>query len=384
VAGVVTALFGAASAVAQTDVKRLLAYSSISQIGYMLAAVGVGAPAVAMAHFVVHAFFKSLLFMAGGVLSYAGSGGTSIEALRGSARRAPISFVCFTAGAASLAGLPIVTAGWWSKEAILASAFEAGWLGFGVWAVALFAAALTAVYAFRPVLVALRPADQQRPRGREGLLATGPLIVLAILALAGGLAVPGLTELLGGHPPHPEPWVEVAGAAAAILGLAGSVAVTYVPTLAERIRQARRLRAGLQMDARYYALLVRPYRRLVRKLSGGEGAWVERLVRAPGREANGHEKELEGAVRHARSPEGATSDPVGQATVALGLWVWRALLLPFSPDRMDMAWMWGARGVGRVAERARHLQTGRVRDYALALAIGLAALLLIGWGMTWR
>lgn len=384
VAGVITALFGAASAVAQTDVKRLLAYSSISQIGYMLAAVGVGAPAVAMAHFVVHAFFKSLLFMAGGVLSYAGSGGTSIDGLRGSARRAPISFICFTAGAASLAGLPIVTAGWWSKEAILASAFEAGWLGFGVWAVALFAAALTAVYAFRPVLAALRPADHQRPRGRERFLATGPLIVLAVLALAGGLAVPGLIALLGGHPPHPEPWVEVAGAAAAILGLAGSVAVTYVPTLAERVRQARRLRAGLQMDARYYALLVRPYRRLVRKLSGGEGAWVERLVRAPGREANGHEKELEGAVRHARSPEGATSDPVGQATVALGLWVWRALLLPFSPDRMDMAWMWGARGVGRVAERARHLQTGRVRDYALALAIGLAALLLIGWGMTWR
>jgi NADH-quinone oxidoreductase subunit L len=322
--------------------------------------------------------------MAGGVLSQAGRGGTEIEALRGSAGRAPVSFVCFTAGAASLAGLPVVTAGWWSKEAILASAFEAGWLGLAVWGVALVAAALTAVYAFRPVLTALRPAGGERPRGQESLLATGPLVALAILALAGGLAVPGLTELLGGHPPHPEPWVELAGAGAALLGLAGSVAVTFLPPLAGRLRRARRLRAGLQMDARYYALLVRPYRRLVRRLSGGEGAWVERLVRAPWRGANGQDAAIEGAARHARRPDGASSDPVGQATVALGLWVWRALLLPFSPDRMDMAWMRGARGIGRAAERARHLQTGRVRDYALALALGLAALLLIGWGMTWR
>ncbi|WP_273522580.1 NADH-quinone oxidoreductase subunit L [Rhodosalinus sediminis] len=383
VAGVVTALFGAASAVAQTDVKRLLAYSSISQIGYMLVAVGVGVPAVAMAHFVVHALFKSLLFMASGVLAHAGAGGTSIAALRGTARRAPISFAAFAAGAASLAGLPLVTAGWWSKEAILASAFEAGWLGLGVWAVGLTAAALTAVYAFRPVFTALRAPETETPRGRESWLAVGPLVVLAVLALAGGLGVKPLTELLGGHPPHPALWVELAGAAAALLGIAGSAAVTFLPALAGRVARARRLRAGLQMDARYYALLVRPYRRFVRRLSGGRGEWVTRVV-APGRGTEGVERELEGAVRHARQPEGATSDPVGQATVVLGLWVWRALLLPFSPDRMDMAWMQGARGIGRAAERARRLQTGRVRDYALALALGLAALLLIGWGMTWR
>jgi hypothetical protein len=173
-----------------------------------------------------------------------------------------------------------------------------------------------------------------------------------------------MTEAMGGHVPHPPHWVEIAGAGAALAGLAGAVAVTLVPALDRRLRRARKLRAGLQMDARYYATLVRPYRRLVRRLSGREGAWVERL---------------------GRPPDGATADPVGQATVALGLWLRRVLLAPFTPDRMDIAWMRGVgRGVGRGAERARHLQTGRVRDYALALALGLVLLLLVGWWVTWR
>ncbi len=362
-AGVTTALFGAACAVAQTDVKRLLAYSSISQIGYMVAAVGVGAPAVAMAHFVVHAAFKSLLFMAAGVMSHAGGGSTAIDSLRGAARATPIAFLCYAAGAASLAGLPFVTAGWWSKEAILASALAAGPLGVAIWAAALAAAVLTGIYAFRPVLVAAATPAQPRRRCREHPLAIAPLVVLAFLSLAGGVAVAPMTELMGGHPPHPAHWVEIVGAAAALGGLAGSVAVVFTPALAARVRRARKLRAGLQFDARYYALLVRPYRRLVRHLSGREGAWVDRL---------------------GRPPDGATADPVGQATVALGLWLRRVVLTPFTPDRIDIAWMRSAAGIGRVAERGRHLQTGRVRDYALALAVGLAALLILGWGMTWR
>ena len=361
--GAVTALFGAACAVAQTDVKRLLAYSSISQIGYMVAAVGIGAPAVALAHFVVHAAFKSLLFMAAGVLSHAGGSGTAIAGLRGTARGAPISFACYTAGAASLAGLPIVTAGWWSKEAILAAAHGAGLAGLAVWAVGLAAAVLTGVYAFRPVLTALRRRPGGAVRAHEPLLAVGPLVVLAAGALTGGLAVGPLTEFMGGHKPHPPHWVKLAGAAAAFAGLAGAAAVTYAAPLARRLARARKLRAGLQMDARYYALLVRPYRRLVRRLSGREGVWVERL---------------------GRPPEGATADPVGQATVAFGLWLRRVALAPFTPDRMDRVWMRGSAAVSRAAGRARQVQTGRVRDYALALAVGLAALLLLGWGMPWR
>ena len=363
-AGVVTALFGAASAIAQTDVKRLLAYSSVSQIGYMVLAVGVGAPAVAMAHFVVHAAFKSLLFMAAGVMSHAGSGGTAIESLRGTARAVPITFATYTAGAASLAGLPIVTAGWWSKEAILVASFEQGPLGQAVWVGALAAAVLTGVYAFRPVLAALRPAEGgPRRHGHERPLAVVPMVLLAVAALALAWLVDPLIEVMGGHAPHAGPALAIAGAAAAILGLVGALVVTFVPAAARRIARARRLRAGLQFDARYYALFVRPYRRLVRRLSGRQGRWAERL---------------------GQPADGALGDPVGAATVAFGLWLTRTVITPFLPDRFDTAIMRGAGQVDRAAQTARRLQTGRVRDYALGLAAGLAALLLIGWGLSWR
>lgn len=364
IAGTVTAAFGALCAIAQTDVKRLLAYSSISQIGYMVLAVGIGAPAVAMAHFVVHAIFKSLLFMAAGVMSQTGGGDTAIRSLRGARQSAPIAFWSYAAGAASLAGLPLVTAGWWSKEGILSAAFESGPFGQAVWLVALAGAAMTGVYAFRPVLAAWRPLPPERAQTlRETVFTAVPLSLLGVLSLVGGVLVAPLTAFMGGHPAHPPHWVELAGAAAALLGLAGAVAVTYVPALIKRVARARRLRAGMQMDARYYATFVRPYRRLVRRLSGRDGRWADARLRAD---------------------DGAVGDPVGMATVALGLWLRRVLLTPFTPDRLDIAWMRTAAGVDGVARKARRLQTGRVRDYALGLAIGLVALLLLAWGTTWR
>jgi NADH-quinone oxidoreductase subunit L len=373
-AGALTALFGAACATVQTDVKRLLAFSSVSQIGYMFLAVGIGAPAVAMAHFVVHAVFKSLLFMAAGVLSHAGGDSTEIRALRGTARIAPIAFLCYTAGAASLAGLPLVTAGWWSKEAILAAAFGAGAFGMAVWGVALTAAVLTGVYAFRPVLTALRKPERPHLPMREKLSAALPLILLAVLALVGAQVVEPLIHLMGGDKPHPPHWVEIAGAAAAILGLLGAAAVTFVPALSRRVQGARKLRAGLQMDARYYAFLVRPYRRLVRKLSGPEGVWAERLARP----ASGS------GTAVARPPDGSVADPVGTATVLLGLWLWRVVKAPFARDWFDKGWMRGAGQVGGAADKARLLQTGRVRDYALAFVVGLVVLLIMGWAIPWR
>ena len=167
--GAATALFGSLCAIAQLDVKRLLAYSSISQIGMMVLAVGVGAPEVAMAHFVIHAFFKSMLFMSAGIMAQGGGGSTAIADLRGARLRTPVAYWTFTIGAATLAAFPVVTAGWWSKEAILAAVFEAGFYGMALWAAVIVAAALTGGYAFRPVLVgALRSkgerADLQRDR----------------------------------------------------------------------------------------------------------------------------------------------------------------------------------------------------------------------------
>jgi NADH-quinone oxidoreductase subunit L len=189
IAGVATAVLGAVCAIAQTDVKRLLAYSSISQIGYMLLAVGMGAPGVAMAHFVVHALFKSLLFMAAGVLSHAGGGSTQIDKLRGTARAAPISFATYVVGAAALAGFPILSAGWWSKEAILSAAVGAGPFGQFLWLVALGAAALTGVYAYRPVWAALRRPEHALHETHEHWFAVAPLIFLAAASVLGGFLV---------------------------------------------------------------------------------------------------------------------------------------------------------------------------------------------------
>ncbi|PTE19582.1 oxidoreductase, partial [Cereibacter changlensis JA139] len=124
--GVITAGFGALLALFQTDVKRLLAYSSISQVGFMIFAVGLGAPEVAVAHFVVHAMFKSLLFLAAGDITHGSEFGTSMVAMQGALQRRPASFATYVVGAASLAGVPFITAGWWSKEAILSRAWNLG------------------------------------------------------------------------------------------------------------------------------------------------------------------------------------------------------------------------------------------------------------------
>jgi len=360
IAGVATAVFGAFCALAQTDIKRLLAYSSISQIGFMLLAVGMGAPGVALAHFVIHALFKSLLFMAAGVLSHAGGGSIQIDSLRGTAYRAPVTFVTYAIGAAALAGLPILSAGWWSKEAILGAAVLAGPFGQFLWLVALGSAALTGVYAYRPVWAALRRPERALPPYREHALAIGPMMVLAAASVLGGFLVGPIVRLTGGEVPHPGLGVELMGALAAIAGLFGSLAVTFMPVWAGRIARARRLRAGMQMDAVYYAFLVRPYRRLVRGLSG------------------------RGGVRGGPEPgDGAMGDPIGTATVRLGLWLARAVTTPFLPDRFDTVVMAGSRQTRRAGLWARRLQTGRLRTYAMAFALGLGVLVILGWGMTW-
>jgi NADH-quinone oxidoreductase subunit L len=358
-AGASTALFGSACALAQLDVKRLLAYSSISQIGMMVLAVGVGAPEVALAHFVIHAIFKSMLFMSAGTMAQGGGGSTAIADLRGARLRTPISYWTFTVGAATLAAFPIITAGWWSKEAILGAAFHDGPFGVALWAVGIVAAVLTGAYAFRPVFVGATLSKGKRAglRAPETIYAAGPLIVLAVLSVLGGLFVGPIVAFLGGTIPHPPLAVAVVGALAAASGLGLSYAFTFDRKFARWIRRSRSLRAGLQMDARYYLIFVRPYRRLVRRLAGTEGG--------------------------KRRPIGETlelGDPIGDFVVNLGLRLRHVVFEPFLPDRFDTSIMRASGGLMNAARRARRFQTGRVRDYILALTIGMATLLILAWG----
>ena len=153
VVGALTLLLAAFAALSQRDIKRILAYSTMSQIGYMFLALGVGAWSAAVFHFMTHAFFKALLFLAAGTLILALDHEQDIFRMGGLRRRLPAVFWAFLIGAAALASVPLVTSGFYSKEQILAGAwgFERGGTLLGL--AGLAAAFVTSVYIFRAVFI---------------------------------------------------------------------------------------------------------------------------------------------------------------------------------------------------------------------------------------
>src|SRR6266566_2667567 len=154
VIGALTLLLAGFSALNQKDIKRILAYSTISQIGYMFLALGVGAWSAAIFHFMTHAFFKSLLFLAAGVVVQHLHDEHDIFKMGGLRRRMPLAFWTFLAGAVSLAAVPFIDAGFYSKDLILWEAWSGGPGGHWLFAAGLIGAFLTAIYTFRPVFVA--------------------------------------------------------------------------------------------------------------------------------------------------------------------------------------------------------------------------------------
>jgi NADH-quinone oxidoreductase subunit L len=227
IVGTVTALFAAVIALAQDDIKRVLAFSTISQLGYMVAALGLGAYAAAIFHLLTHAFFKALLFMAAGSVihgvehghHYAGVDGApggiqsgvshhdpghknfnpnDMWKMGGLALRMPVTALTFLAGSLSLSGFPLITAGFWSKDEILVEAWGGNHLVF--WGLAL-AAGLTAFYSARQLSLTFLGA----PRSKAAVHAhenpsvmTLPLIVLALFALGlGWVGIPDAFPVLG-------------------------------------------------------------------------------------------------------------------------------------------------------------------------------------------
>jgi NADH-quinone oxidoreductase subunit L len=191
VSGVLTLLIAGCSALVQRDIKRVLAYSTISQIGYMFLALGVGAWSAAIFHLMTHAFFKALLFLAAGAVILSLHHEHDIFHMGGLWRRLPFVFVTFLIGSASLAGFPLITAGFFSKDLILwqtwASVHSSRWL----WGAGVVGALLTTVYSFRLVFRVFfgpeRTPVHTTPRFRIRVV----LVVLALLSLVGGwLEVP--------------------------------------------------------------------------------------------------------------------------------------------------------------------------------------------------
>jgi len=186
VIGAATLLLAACSALNQHDIKRILAYSTMSQIGYMFLALGVGAWTAAIFHFMTHAFFKALLFLAAGAVMMRLNDEHDIFRMGGLWRRMPVAFVSFLIGASSLAALPLVTAGFYSKDMILWGVWSSGPAGPGLWATGFVGAFITALYSFRAVFVMFFGDARRTPSGRYGWCIVAPLAVLSALALTGG------------------------------------------------------------------------------------------------------------------------------------------------------------------------------------------------------
>jgi NADH-quinone oxidoreductase subunit L len=185
--GTITAVMAALIATQQNDIKRILAYSTLSQLGYMVMAVGLASNDAAMFHLFTHAFFKALLFLAAGSVIVMLHHEQNIWKMGGLLRRLPITFVTFAVGALALIGCPPFS-GFFSKDAILALAYERN---TPIFAVALFTAFLTAFYVMRMLVIVFfgKPRSDIARESRESpAVMTMPLIVLAILATLGGFA----------------------------------------------------------------------------------------------------------------------------------------------------------------------------------------------------
>jgi NADH-quinone oxidoreductase subunit L len=308
VVAAITILIGALSATAQDDLKRVLAWSTVSQIGYMTGALAVGSPAAALFHLLTHAAFKALLFLAAGAVIHA-VGTNYLSRMGGLREHMPITFWSFVIGLGALAGVPPL-AGFWSKENVLTAATHATepgggpapvWVGWVVWLAALLAVGITAWYATRLLLCAFFGVSRQHgPDGPDWevgfddaryarpavphdppALMRWPILLLAIPSALLGLAAwaPGFRQALELAEPH----LSVAVVLPMVLLATGAGAAWWLWRMVPGVDPAAVLgparpflAAGFRLDAVQDRLVVRP----VRALAGLAKTTDERVVDA--------------------------------------------------------------------------------------------------------
>ena len=343
--GVLTAFFAATMALVQKDFKRILAYSTISQLGYMFVGMGAGAYAAGMFHLTTHAFFKALLFLCAGSVMHALSGELDIFKMGGLRRKMPWTFATLLVGVLALSGVPLL-AGFFSKDEILLGAYESGALI--PWILGTITAALTAFYAFRLLFVAFYGKPRMDKKTQRHLhesppVMLVPMVILAVLAVLGGYI--GLPRFLGLgnaideflHPifadslvaaPHAEHVsVEITLMVVSTLAVAGGFVAAYWIYIRNWGLGARMTKSAqwlydivynkYYVDEAYTEAIVKPLRML-----------GELMVDAV------EERSIDGAVNGV------------------------------------------ARLVGLAGEGLRRLQTGLVRNYALAMFIGIVAVMI--------
>ncbi len=291
VIGLVTLLLAASSALVQTDIKRVLAYSTMSQIGYMFLALGVGAWSAALFHFLTHSCFKALLFLAAGSVIHSLHHEQNIFKMGGLRRHLPWTFWTFLIGAAAMSGVPLITSGFYSKDWILWSVWSSPLSHQWIWFGAVFGALLTGLYSFRLIFRVFFGEVRTTPTGEPGLAMRGPLLVLAFLALTVGFlemphtlgnvtvfsdylshALPA-TELLPDIDEGSEGREQLAVTVAALLGI-GLAALLFLPGSLLATRWAEQstdhpsmtlLQGGWGFDRLYDRLFVRLWFTLTRR-----------------------------------------------------------------------------------------------------------------------
>ncbi len=335
--GGLTLLISGFSALVQSDIKRALAYSTISQIGYMFLALGVGAWSAAIFHFMTHAFFKALLFLCSGVVIMALEHEHDIFKMGGLRRRLPVAFWTFLIGVASLSALPLVTAGFYSKELILSQTWSSPIGGLRLWFAGICGAFLTSLYSFRLVFIVFFGAAKSEVSRRAGPVMLIPLVLLAFLSVASGfietpIALGGVHVFSGFmRTVFPDSIIPEAAAGAGLGLQAAAVAVQM---------------AGVYLA---YILFLKDQRGL------------NRFVMKP----------LVAAVRRFWKEGWGFDRLYGSLFVRPLLWIAKAN----RDDAVDLVFLgmaWAGRGIHRTLVMS---QSGRVRWYAIGIGIGAVLML---------
>ena len=196
--GTFTAIFAAVIALTQNDIKRVLAYSTLSQLGYMFMAVGAGLYAAGVFHFLMHAFFKALLFLGAGSVIHALGDEQDMRKMGGLAKVMPVTYWTFLAATLAISGIPPF-AGFFSKDMILGQVLSSGHPV--EWVVGVITAGLTALYMFRLFFLTFSGSYRGSAHPHESSpVILVPLVILGVLSVVGGLiAVPGAWDLIGGY-----------------------------------------------------------------------------------------------------------------------------------------------------------------------------------------
>jgi len=270
--GTITAVMAALIATQQHDIKRILAYSTLSQLGYMVMAVGLASNNAAMFHLFTHAFFKALLFLAAGSVIVMLHHEQNIWKMGGLRRKLPITFVTFTVGALALIGCPPFS-GFFSKDAILAVAYERN---LPIFAVALFTAFLTAFYVIRMLVIVFfgNPRSYSAHEGRESPpVMTWPLVVLAILATLGGFGFFARNFLALPVEKSPNAFGVVPGLAIVALILGAGLAFAVYRGRSTEVVNAELLRHKFYFDE-FYSSLIYWTQELLARVSAFVDRWI--------------------------------------------------------------------------------------------------------------